>query len=133
YTPELVQLRARVRSDNVDMLGFVAWTNNHYASICHIYIAELEHGDSLHLPATPDILPILRWVFAGLQYAPSPNQTYIRPGVIDRQSTLAGGGSCGIASTNFIESRVGLGIPRWRAAQSAEFRDVFLQEVLLYH
>ncbi|KAJ7222742.1 hypothetical protein B0H12DRAFT_963129, partial [Mycena haematopus] len=94
----------------------------------------LELGDSLHLPAVRDILLILRWAFAGLgHFAPSPEQDHIQPGLIDRQRTLAGGGSCGIASSNFIEIRSGLGIPRWRAAQSAQFRDMFLQDILLYH
>ncbi|KAF8188519.1 hypothetical protein K438DRAFT_1594204 [Mycena galopus ATCC 62051] len=97
-------------------------------------LAELAYGDSLHLPAARDILPILRWAFSGLPgFEPSPSQTHITPGLIDRQQALAGGGSCGIAATNFIECRAGLGLPRWRAAQSAEFRNIFLRDLLLYH
>jgi hypothetical protein len=46
---------------------------------------------------------------------------------------LGGPGSCGIASTNFIEFRVGLGTPRWMADQSAQFRDLYLQDLILYH
>ncbi|KAJ6591958.1 hypothetical protein B0H10DRAFT_1731124, partial [Mycena sp. CBHHK59/15] len=95
---------------------------------------ELEHGDSMHLPAAQDLLTIFRWAFAGLRgFEPMPQQTHIKPGLVDRQTTLAGGGSCGIVSTNFIEIRVGLDTPRWSSKQSAQFRDVILQEVLLFH
>ncbi|KAJ7916705.1 hypothetical protein B0H13DRAFT_2447578 [Mycena leptocephala] len=97
-------------------------------------IVDLEHGDSLHLPAPPDLLLLLRWAFAGLPgFEPPPSQTHITPGLIDRQTTLGGPGSCGIASTNFIEFRVGLGNPRWMADQSAQFRDLYLQDLVLYH
>ncbi|KAJ6532814.1 hypothetical protein B0H10DRAFT_2148023 [Mycena sp. CBHHK59/15] len=88
----------------------------------------------MHLPAAQDLLTIFRWAFAGLRgFEPMPQQTHIKPGLVDRQTTLAGGGSCGIVSTNFIEIRVGLDTPRWSSKQSAQFRDVFLQEVLLFH
>lgn len=134
YSPEIIRLRERIRSGHVDSIGFVTWTSDHYSAVCKVFIAQLELGDSLHLPAARDILPILRWAFAGLgHFAPLPEQDHIQPGVIDRQKTLAGGGSCGIASSNFIETRTGLGIPRWHGAQSAQFRDNFLQDILLYH
>jgi hypothetical protein len=113
YSPEIIHLRERIRSGNVDMLGFIGWSNDHYSAVFKMCILELEHGDSMHLPAVRDLLPILRWAFAGLAaYEPSPNQTYIQAGLIDRQATLAGGGSCGVAATNFIEIRIGLNSPR---------------------
>jgi hypothetical protein len=134
YSAEIISVRARIRSGNIDMLGFVGWTSNHYSAIFKLSIADLEHGDSLHLPAAPDILRILRWAFAGLRhYEPAQNLVHIKPGLIDRQTTLAGGGSCGIAAMNFIEFRVGLGAPRWRSTESTKFRDAFLRELLLYH
>ncbi|KAF7362848.1 hypothetical protein MVEN_00634600 [Mycena venus] len=49
------------------------------------------------------------------------------------RTSLAGEGSCGIAAANFVEFRIGMDIPRWMADQSADFRDLFLQEMLLYH
>ncbi|KAJ7876322.1 hypothetical protein B0H14DRAFT_3436646 [Mycena olivaceomarginata] len=95
---------------------------------------QLEHGDTLHLPAASDILPILRWVFTGLPgFEPPSAQTYISPGLIDRQTTLAGGGSCGLGATNFIQFCMGLGLPRWHASRATEFRDQFLRDLLLYH
>ncbi|KAJ6572488.1 hypothetical protein DFH09DRAFT_916572, partial [Mycena vulgaris] len=107
---------------------------NHYCALVKMRIDDLEHGDSLHLPAHRDLLPILRWAFAGLQdFAPRPLQDHITPGVIDRQRTLAGEGSCGIAAVNFVEFRVDMDIPRWMSDQSAEFRDFMLQNMLLYH
>ncbi|KAJ7511950.1 hypothetical protein B0H11DRAFT_2371455 [Mycena galericulata] len=134
YSAELVRLRGRIRSGKVDMLGFVNWRNDHFSGIFKFALSDLLLGDSLHLPAAPDILPILRWAFYGLHdFAPPPTQTHIESGLIDRQRTLVGGGSCGIAAMNFVENRVGLDIPRWRAAQSARFRDSVLRELLLFH
>ncbi|KAJ7859985.1 hypothetical protein B0H14DRAFT_2198708, partial [Mycena olivaceomarginata] len=81
-----------------------------------------------------DLLPTLRWAFAGLgDFSPHVTQDHIAPGVMDRQRTLAGEGSCGIAAVNFVEFRVDMSIPRWMSDQSAEFRDFMLQEMLLYH
>ncbi|KAJ7667377.1 hypothetical protein B0H17DRAFT_1142782 [Mycena rosella] len=126
YSPQLVRLRGHIRSGTVKMLGFLSWTSSHYAAVYKFAMADLENGDSLHLPAARDILPILRWAFAGLgDFAPPAEQAYIRPGLIARQSALAGSGSCGIAAMNFVETRVGLSTPRWLAAKSTEFRDPF--------
>ncbi|KAJ6522750.1 hypothetical protein B0H19DRAFT_1277240 [Mycena capillaripes] len=134
YSSEIIRLRGRIRSGNVSEIGFVPWTGDHYGAIYKLKLVDLENGDSLHLPAAQDTLPILRWAFAGLgDFEPPPSQSYIQPGLMDRQSTMAGGGSCGIASTNFVEFRLGLDSPRWRASQSADFRDLFLQEIILYH
>ncbi|KAJ7906953.1 hypothetical protein B0H13DRAFT_1618935 [Mycena leptocephala] len=106
----------------------------HYSSLFKIQIADLEFGDSLHLPAPPDLLAIVRWVFAGLPgFEPPPTQKHITAGIIDRQTTLGGRGSCGIAATNFIEFRIDMNIPRWMSDQSAEFRDAMLQDLILYH
>jgi hypothetical protein len=127
-------LREHIRTGNVVTIGFITWTNNHFSAVCKVFLAELELGDSLHLPAAPDILPILRWAFNGLgHFAPPPEQVHIQPGHINCQRTLAGGGSCEVASCNFVETSVGLPIPRWRAIESAKFRDMFLQDILLYH
>ncbi|KAK7016636.1 hypothetical protein R3P38DRAFT_3202877 [Favolaschia claudopus] len=52
---------------------------------------------------------------------------------MDVLGTYSGGGSCGIAATNFVELRAGLPIPRWQAEQSSLFRDLILQDLLLYH
>ncbi|KAJ7823054.1 hypothetical protein B0H14DRAFT_2283695, partial [Mycena olivaceomarginata] len=94
----------------------------------------LELGDSLHLPAMLDILPILCWASNGPgQFAPPPEQVHIQPGHIDYQRTLAGGGSCTVASCNFVETSVGLPIPRWQAIESAKFCNMFLQDILLYY
>ncbi|KAJ7915256.1 hypothetical protein B0H13DRAFT_1610688, partial [Mycena leptocephala] len=107
---------------------------DHYCALVKMRISDLEHGDSLHLPAPRDLLRILRWVFAGIQdFAPRPSQSHISSGVMDRQRTLAGEGSCGLAAVNFVEFRIDMGIPRWMSDQSAEFRDFTLQEMLLYH
>ncbi|KAJ7502277.1 hypothetical protein B0H11DRAFT_2365617, partial [Mycena galericulata] len=134
FSPEIVSLRARIRSGKVDKIGFIGWKNEHYSGIFIVSPSGLENGDSLHLPSSPDLLHILRWVFQGFPgFEPPPTQTQIRAGLIDRQRTLLGGGSCGVAVMNFVETHIGLGIPRWQAAQSAQFRDVFLQELLLYH
>ncbi|KAK6971450.1 hypothetical protein R3P38DRAFT_3242423 [Favolaschia claudopus] len=82
----------------------------------------------------PDLLPILRWAFSGLnRFAPPLQQQSIQSGLMDVQGTYSGGGSCGIAATNFVELRAGLPIPRWQAEQSSLFRDLILQDLLLYH
>ncbi|KAJ7498370.1 hypothetical protein B0H11DRAFT_1666187, partial [Mycena galericulata] len=93
----------------------------------------LQYGDSLHLPAARDILPILRWVLDGLPTHEILGDSRMRAGVIDRQSTMAACGSCGIAATNFAELRADLGDLRWRAKDSLDFRDEFLRDLLLYH
>jgi hypothetical protein len=134
YSQNIIWNRERIRSGKVNVLGFTGWTREHYSALIKLRIVDLEHGDSLHLPAPPDLLLLLRWAFAGLPgFEPPPSQTHITPGLIDRQTTLGGPGSCGIASTNFIEFRVGLGTPRWMADQSAQFRDLYLQDLILYH
>ncbi|KAJ7834228.1 hypothetical protein B0H14DRAFT_2591010 [Mycena olivaceomarginata] len=96
YSSDIIRLREHICTGNVDTIGFITWTNNHFSAVCKVFLAELE-GDSLHLPTAPDILPIFRWAFNGLgHFAPPPEQVHIQPGHIDRQRTLAGGGSCGV-------------------------------------
>ncbi|KAF8156389.1 hypothetical protein K438DRAFT_1777471 [Mycena galopus ATCC 62051] len=103
----------------------------HYASFVKFEQQDLAFGDSLHLGPATDILAILRWVLEGLpSHEIGPNTTF-QPGTIDRQSALAGGGSCGISATNFAELRADIGHP-WRAKQSEAFRDEFLRDLLLY-
>ncbi|KAK7005509.1 hypothetical protein R3P38DRAFT_2556810, partial [Favolaschia claudopus] len=92
-----------------------------------------EHGDSLNRPVAADIPPILRWAFAGLEgFAPSLQQQSFDAGVIDLQG-YSGGGSCGIAATNFIERKSGIPCLPWRAEQSSFFRGGMIQDMLLYH
>ncbi|KAJ7110883.1 hypothetical protein C8R44DRAFT_544532, partial [Mycena epipterygia] len=99
---------------------------SHYSAFVKFRLQDIDFGDSMHLPAAKDILPILRWVLSGLpSHSATPN-TQIRAGTIDRQSTMAGCGSCGIAATNFAELRANIGTRPWRAKQSEDFRDEFL-------
>ncbi|KAJ7645697.1 hypothetical protein B0H17DRAFT_1148395 [Mycena rosella] len=111
YSPQLVRLRGRIRSGTVKMLGFLSWTSSHYAAVYKFTMADLENGLG--------------------DFAPPAEQAYIKPGLIARQSALAGGGSCGIAAMNFVETCVGLSTPRWLAAKSTEFRDPFKDWVQL--
>ncbi|KAF7345871.1 hypothetical protein MVEN_01609100 [Mycena venus] len=134
YSQNIIWFRERVRSGSVNVIGFLSWTRDHYSALVKMRVDDLEHGDSLNLPPESDLLPLLRWALAGLRdFEPRADQTYIPSGLIDRQTSLAGEGSCGIAAANFIEFRIGMDIPRWMADQSADFRDLFLQEMLLYH
>ena len=50
----------------------------------------------------------------------------MKAGLTDRQQTLSGRSSCGIAAVNFVEFRIGMGFPRWLSAQSTQFSDSFL-------
>ncbi|KAJ7026265.1 hypothetical protein C8F04DRAFT_1297965 [Mycena alexandri] len=129
YSPNLIALRSRIRAGHVQTFGFEVWTADHYCSFFKFTIPEIEHGDSMKSFPPSDVLPILRWVLADLS---GFNVGAITAGSIDRQSALAGGGSCGIASTNFIESRA-LGTPRWRANRSAHFRQEMIRDLVLYH
>ncbi|KAJ6452558.1 hypothetical protein C8R47DRAFT_998072, partial [Mycena vitilis] len=134
YSPEIIAVRERIRSGLVDIVTFVGWTRDHYSAIYKFFLTDLELGDSMHLPAASDVLPILRWALADLGlFTPPAAQTFIKRGLIDRQNTLAGGGSCGVAALNFIETRIDPSVPRWLAKDSALFRDKFLQDILLYH
>ncbi|KAF7354194.1 hypothetical protein MVEN_01107100 [Mycena venus] len=134
YSQNIIWVRERVRSGMVNVIGFLVHIGDHYCALVKMRIDDLEHGDSLHLPAPHDLLRILRWAFAGLHdFAPRSSQDHISAGVIDRQRSLAGEGSCGIAAVNFVEFRVDMGIPRWMSDQSEEFRDFMLQDMLLYH
>ncbi|KAJ7163676.1 hypothetical protein C8R46DRAFT_901901 [Mycena filopes] len=127
----IIDLRARIRSGSVQTIGFVSYARSHYSGVNLVHLHELEHGDSLHLRIMPDLIPVLQWAFMDLHgFTPAGG---VRTGLVDRQKTVAGGGSCGIAATNFVEHRAGLGIPRWHAAQSAQFRDKFLRDIILYH
>ncbi|KAF7349836.1 hypothetical protein MVEN_01284100 [Mycena venus] len=134
YSQNIIWFRERVRSGSVNVIGFLSWTRDHYSALVKMRIDDLEHGDSLNLPPESDLLPLLWWALAGLRdFEPRADQTYIPSSLIDRQTSLAGEGSCGIAAAKFIEFRIGMDIPRWMADQSADFRDLFLQEMLLYH
>ncbi|KAJ7637922.1 hypothetical protein DFH06DRAFT_1432525, partial [Mycena polygramma] len=134
YSQNIIWVRERIRAGYVKVLGFLSWAGEHYSGLYKLRIDELEHGDSMHRPAAYDLLRILRWALAGLPgFEPPADQTYITTGLVDRQTTLSGEGSCGIAAFNFVDFRIGMGTPRWMAAQSAQFRDLFLQDLLLYH
>ncbi|KAJ6485399.1 hypothetical protein C8R47DRAFT_938823, partial [Mycena vitilis] len=134
YSQNIVWLRERIRAGYVKVLGFLSWAEEHYSGLYKLRIDELEHGDSMHHPAARDLLRILRWALAGLPgFEPPAGQTHITAGLVDRQTTSSGEGSCGIAAFNFVDFRIGMGTPRWMAAQSAQFRDLFLQDMLLYH
>ncbi|KAF7371978.1 hypothetical protein MVEN_00055800 [Mycena venus] len=119
YSQNIIWFRERVRSGSVNVIGFLSWTRDHYSALVKMRVDDLEHGDSLNLPPESDLLPLLRWALAGLRdFEPRADQTYIPSGLIDRQTSLAGEGSCGIAAANFIEFRIGMDIPRWMADQS---------------
>ncbi|KAJ7239683.1 hypothetical protein C8J57DRAFT_1245797 [Mycena rebaudengoi] len=126
YSPNLVELRERIRKGDVLTLGFVSYLEDHYSAVHLLVFEGLEYDDSLHLTVAPDLVPILRWAFAGLPGHP-------KTGLVGKQSIAAGGGSCGIAATNFIECCADIGAPRWRARQSAQFRDEMLRDLILYH
>lgn len=133
YSKNIIDLRARIRAGRVRTFAFLAWTTSHYSSFVKFCLRDIELGDSLHLPAANDIFRILQWVLAGLLNHEMEPETRIRAGPIDRQSTMAGCGSCGIAATNFVELRADLGVRPWRAKQSEAFRDEFLRDLILYH
>ncbi|KAK7021561.1 hypothetical protein R3P38DRAFT_3196292 [Favolaschia claudopus] len=133
YSPEIIAIREGIRSGQVDSIGFVSWTNDHYSATCKVLSNPYEFGDSLNRCYASDLLPILRWAFSRLnRFAPPLQQQSIQSGLMDVQG-YSGGGSCGIAATNFVELRAGLPIPRWQAEQSSLFRDLILQDLLLYH
>ncbi|KAK7016627.1 hypothetical protein R3P38DRAFT_2541933 [Favolaschia claudopus] len=88
----------------VDLIGFVSWMNDHYSATCKVLSNPYEFGDWLNRCDAPDLLPILRWAFSGLnRFAPPLQQQSIQSGLMDVQGTYSGGGSCGIAATNFVE------------------------------
>ncbi|KAJ6478666.1 hypothetical protein DFH09DRAFT_1108265 [Mycena vulgaris] len=63
YTLNIVNLPERIRSGDIRMFDFIAWITSHYSRVYKCSFADLEHGDSLHLPLASDLLPILRSVF----------------------------------------------------------------------
>ncbi|KAJ7602404.1 hypothetical protein DFH06DRAFT_951514, partial [Mycena polygramma] len=95
----------------------------------------LEHGDSLGHDPAPDVLPVIQWVFSDLTNTTcmSLPPARITQGVIAKQRSDAGGGSCFLAAQNFIESRADPSTPRWIPERSAEFRNKALRELVLYH
>ncbi|KAF7293813.1 hypothetical protein HMN09_01177100 [Mycena chlorophos] len=135
YPAEITALRRRLASGSVESLGFISWTDSHYSATCKSLEESFNFGDSLHRDPPSDMLPILRWVFAGLEYfAPRPGQTRIIAGTIDRQSSKHGHGSCGPAALNYIEMSLGLqGSKRWKANKATAFRNSLLQHLLVYH
>ncbi|KAJ7087023.1 hypothetical protein C8R43DRAFT_1173898, partial [Mycena crocata] len=130
YSSNLVDLRERIRAGFVQTIGFVSWTTDHYSALVKCSVEDFEHGDSLHHDISPDLIPILCWAFGGLRNYQSCQP---KTGTIDLQSPVFGGGSCGIAAVNFVEVRGGLPVQRWRAWESAQFRDEYLRDLLLYH
>ncbi|KAJ6453871.1 hypothetical protein C8R47DRAFT_939222, partial [Mycena vitilis] len=133
YSQNIIDLRERIRAGMVKTVAFLAWTSEHYAALVKVSLQDIELGDSLHQGPAEDIFIMLRWVLAGLATHEIGPNTQIRPGAIDRQSALAGGGSCGIAGTNFVEVRANIGVEPWRAKRSEAFRDEMLRDLLLFH
>ncbi|KAF7369166.1 hypothetical protein MVEN_00243800 [Mycena venus] len=119
YSQNIIWFHERVRSGSVNVIGFLSWTRDHYSALVKMRIDDLEHGDSLNLPLNLIYCLCYGGHWLGFETL-SP-------------TSLAGEGSCGIAAANFVEFRIGMDIPRWMADQSADFRDLFLQEMLLYH
>ncbi|KAJ7447814.1 hypothetical protein FB451DRAFT_990315, partial [Mycena latifolia] len=134
FSPNLIQLRNRIRAGNVQHIGYNVWTDDHYAGYSHSPTIALQHGDSLHRPPPRDVLPIIQWVFSDLPSTaillPPPE---ITPGTIEQQRADAGSGSCFLAAQNFIEHQADPGVPSWIPEMSAQFRNKALREVVLYH
>ena len=88
--------------------------------------------NGLQVPPS-DILPVLQWVFLGLDEIPI---TQIKPGFIAKQGPGNGEGSCGIITLNYIELIIGSrpeGLQRWNGPETALFRDAALHDLIQYH
>ncbi|KAK7057084.1 hypothetical protein R3P38DRAFT_2759436 [Favolaschia claudopus] len=120
----MIWVRERIRAGRVHGIGMLVCTSNHYSAIVKIRLDELEHGDSLHLPAQSDLLPILRWEIR--------KHTSSLVSLIARDHWREKG-AAEIAALNFIAFRTGMQTPRWMADESLRFRDELLHALLRYH
>jgi hypothetical protein len=93
YSPNLVELRERIRNGNVLTLGLVSYLEDHYSAVHLLVFEGLKYGNSLHLTVAPDLVPILRWAFAGLLGFELLEGSHPKTGLVDKQSIAAGGGS----------------------------------------
>lgn len=132
YTTEILDLRQRLLLTTVKSICITSVFDDHYtAYVYHVGSTIVDHGDSLHQPPADDVLGIISWVITGLGHPPVET---IGVGTISRQGGLNGGeGSCGIAALNFIECYSDNGLRQWEGLNSHLFRDVALQNLILYH
>lgn len=130
YSPELQALRERIQRTNVNQIGFLDYSTNHYSSYMLEAFCVLQHGDSMHRDPASDVVPILQWVFSGLSIG---GPISVQPGFIDRQGRGGGDGSCGIAAHNFIACAIDPTVSRWMAPSSREVRNSLLRELCIYN
>ncbi|KAH7903228.1 hypothetical protein BJ138DRAFT_1020965, partial [Hygrophoropsis aurantiaca] len=129
YSVNMLALRERLRSTNVDRIAFLIWEQNHYAAYCYQKSSHVLHNDSMGLAPANDALEILSWLLDGLKY---PMPQYIQKGALALQTPTMAHGSCGIAAHNFIESLADDTIPHWTSATSPAFRDKALRDLILF-
>lgn len=131
FSPEIIDLRLRLSSTRVDIIGFLSWSNNHYSA----YVLDgenLSYSNSLGLSPNQIDVDVLRWVFADIVAC---SMTSVQQVDGPRQNvTGVGSGSCGIAAHDFVASYFGISTTgRWTSLRSAEMRDQALHDLLRYH
>lgn len=130
YSPNMIALRDRLCVATPRALSAVACIGGHFSGYFSYQNGPLEHGDSMGLLAAPKLLPILIWVFAGLETA------FIMPHSVHEARVSRQGlasGSCGIAALNFIMSNANSKAPNWSNETSPQFWDDALLKLLVYH
>ncbi|KAF9488057.1 hypothetical protein BDN71DRAFT_1436402 [Pleurotus eryngii] len=133
YSSELLNLWCRLEQTAISAIGFIVWHADHFAVYYTAGAGQLYHGDSLSPPPHMELLEMLKWVFDGLwSEFEAPGE--IIQGTVERQgSGNGGGGSCGMAAHNFIESSIDPTVPRWQGQYSANFQMRMLLDPIIYH
>ncbi|KAJ7927153.1 hypothetical protein B0H13DRAFT_1599019, partial [Mycena leptocephala] len=129
FSPNLLALRRRLQSTEVEKIFAVDCTSNNSSTYRHdTDFSMLAHGDSLPASPSTNILPISQWFLNGTGYN---IPVEIRAQGMSQQS--AGSRSCGIAALNFIESAITVGVDKWTNSTSHIFHRRALRDLVVYH
>lgn len=130
YTLQLEDIRKRLETTHVKEIGFLDWVENHYSGFFLKNLSNLRYGDSQHLQPSHDVLPILNWLFSGLDLTISNS---VERAYVEKQGFGSGSGSCAIAAHNFVTRSMDPDLPQWNQALSPSLRNSMLQDLCTYH
>ncbi|KAF6755020.1 hypothetical protein DFP72DRAFT_744537, partial [Ephemerocybe angulata] len=103
----------------------------HFTAFTHrVGSDSFEYGDSMH--DSPD-LAVGHLLQQSLSTKRVPLPSAVVSGTINRQGgSNGGGGSCGVASFNFIQRHITPGRRMWAGSMAREFRDEILGNLIHY-
>ncbi|KAF8576140.1 hypothetical protein K439DRAFT_1623078 [Ramaria rubella] len=108
--------------------GVVVCQHEHYTAFYYNATSQLHHYDSLGGPPVSDVQHLTNWILQGLDL---PQITSIISEDGPLQSSASG--SCGIATANFLQMKMGVQERQWSKCQSVECHREWPQKLVMYH